>query len=137
MIGVPGMFILFTIFSRLLSSQEQQEIMYLTFLLCLAGLTAFLLCVRWLFSIRWSAAALRILMIVMLCWAGFVEFGYDYVRARRVRQRTLDIAEQAASAITEPAIIFTSEPFPFWRLVQRDRVRVANPEQDNWTDFQH
>ena len=134
-IGVPGVFIIFIIFNRLLSSQEQQEIVYLTFPLFLAGLTAFLLCARWLFPLSWSAGALRILMIVMLCWAGFVELSYDYMRARRVRQRTLDIAEQAAAAITEPAIIFTSVPFPFLRLVERDRVRVANPEQDNWDGF--
>ncbi len=137
MVGVGGAFIILTIFSQLFFSQKQQEIVYLTFPLCLAGITAFLLCVRRLLVISWSTAALRILMIVMLCWAGAVEFGYDFVRARRVRQRTLDIAEQAATAITEPAIIFTSVPFPFWRLIKRNQVWVANPEQDNWADFRH
>ena len=81
-----------------------------------------------------SNLAVSIMLITML-WAGLVEFFYDYPRARRVRRRSLEIASQTAKLVSDNAILFTTEPFPFFRLIERDRMRIANPAEDKFQSF--
>lgn len=70
-----------------------------------------------------------------MLWAGLVEFFYDYPHSRRIRRRSLEIATLTAETVKGPGILFTTEPFPFLRLIERDRLRIADPRQDNFRSF--
>jgi hypothetical protein len=137
-------FILRSVFKTL----DQQEFPYLTLPLILALCLLILLIMRnvdFQFSIfNFQFSIIRVasisnlavgIMLITMLWAGLVEFFYDYPRARRVRRRSLAIASQTTELVSDNAILFTTEPFPFFRLVERDRMRIANPEKDDFQSF--
>lgn len=128
---ISGIFY-FIFFRPCFQALEQQEFLYLTLPLILAFLLAFSLSLRFFRSLSHFAV---VLFIVAICWSGLVEFLYDYPRVRQVRQRTFDIATQTTALFADDAILFSPEPFPFFRLITRDRMRVANPELDDFSSF--
>jgi hypothetical protein len=122
----------FIFFRSRFQTLEQQEFLYLTLPLIFALLLVLFIFLRHFRSLSYLAV---VLLLVAICWSGLVEFFYDYPRARRVRQRTLDIATQTALFTADNAIMFSTEPFPFFRLIERNRMRVANPELDAFSSF--
>ena len=130
--------LLFLLLSRTLLYIDQQEFYCLTFPLLLASLLIILLLAYEKFTkLNWHLVSRTtlIILLISMTWSGLMTFFYDYRRDRRQRQFNLDVSRSAAKVVSNNSILFTSQVDPFFGLVERRRVRIANPLKDNFHDF--
>ena len=142
-------FVYFFILRPAYQTAEQQEFLYLTLPLILAGILGILVVMREImlrgkgypkkicnasWQKRVSLALVSIMMMTMV-WAGLVEFFYDYPLVRHARKRNLDTTIQAAEVVADDSLFFTTRPAFFFGLSEHKRVRFAAPNNDHFRDF--
>ena len=130
--------LLFLILFQALPSIDQQEFYCLTLPLLLALLLIVLLMVYEKFAkLNWRLVS-RIIVatfFIAMVWSGLVAFIYDYPCARHLRQFNLNIANSSAEIVSYNSILFTNQVDSFFGLMERGRVRIADPSKDNFHDF--
>jgi len=130
--------LLFIILYLTLPYIDQQEFYCLNLPLLLALLLIFLLLAYKKFTkLNWHLVCrttLAILFVAMV-WSGILAFFYDYLRARHHRQFNLNVANTAEQVFSNNSILFTNWLDPFFGLIERGRIRIANPRKDDFHDF--
>lgn len=130
--------LLFIILYLTLPYIDQQEFYCLNLPLLLALLLIILLLAYEKFTkLNWHLVCrttLAILLIAMI-WSGIMAFFYDYLRDRHLRQFNLNVADSAAKIVSDNSILFTTQVDSFSGLIERGRVRIANPNRDDFHDF--
>ncbi len=126
------------IFPRQLE-MSQQEIIYLSFPLLLAGI---LLVLVLLHATRLypDVQVVRKLAALSLCitivWSGLAAFAYDLPRSY-LRRYARDQFTQAVTPHIEPdSIVFSAPNGLFYGQFARADVRIATPHRDNFHDFE-
>jgi len=130
--------LLFLILSRTLLYIDQQEFYCLTLPLLLVLLLIILLPAYERFvKLNWRLVCRTTLVILLISmiWSGLMAFFCDYLRDRHQRQFNLGIAESAAKVVSDNSILFTNQVDSFFGLIERGRVRIANPRKDDFYDF--
>jgi hypothetical protein len=115
-----------------------QELVFLRFPLWLAvttGLAAVAAAALPLRARRLFRPAALACVAAGIAWAAAVAFFYDYPGTRAVRDFNNQLGLLVDESIADDSILFCSYPDPFFRLIERDRVRIAQPSRDDFADF--
>lgn len=122
-----------------LETAEQREFLFLTAPLLLALLLITILIIRIKFpklNQPLVSSVIVATILIAMAWSGFIALFYDYPLARRHRKYNLYIAKNAEKVVTNNSILFTNDPEPFFGLIKKGRVRIANPGNDNYNDIE-
>ncbi|MGO9565956.1 MAG: ArnT family glycosyltransferase [Desulfomonilaceae bacterium] len=87
-------------------------------------------------GVRLLRATAWVFLIGAMVWSGLVAFFYDYPMHRKQRATNYEVAEKVLPLIPPDSMFFTA-PYidPFMRLIEKDRVRIGLPGQDQFKDF--
>ena len=66
-----------------------------------------------------------------LCWAALTSLAYDYPAQRALRSYNAESAALVRERIEQDSLLFVQFIDPFSKLIDAERVRLANPFQDN------
>ena len=118
---------------------SQQEMIYLSFPLLLAGILLVLALLH-ATGLHPNAQAVRKLAALALCvtlvWSGLIAFAYDLPRSY-LRRHARDQFTQAVTPHIEPGSIVFSAPYGlFYGQFSRSDVRIATPDRDDFHDFE-
>ena len=130
----------FFILSPMFDTLEDQEFLYLTFPLILALILGILVILREVNRItgegqKMISQTTLVLLCVGMVWAGLVEFFYDYPLVRRTRKYNFEAATVAADLVDDDSLLFSTFVDPFFGMIERRQIRIANPLGDNFRDF--
>jgi hypothetical protein len=84
---------------------------------------------------RTLQGATAVAMIVALLWSGMVAVTYDYLRDYLIRAVRSEFSDQMARVIKPDSILFTSYSTFFFGLIDKERVRFAEPRRDDFEGF--
>jgi hypothetical protein len=87
-------------------------------------------------GVRLLQTGAYVFLIVAMLWSGLVAFFYDYPLHSRQRVTNYQVGEKLLPLIPPDSMFFTA-PYidPFMRLIEKDRVRIGLPGQDQFKDF--
>lgn len=80
---------------------------------------------------RWLLRSRFALLVAASSWAALISLGYDYPAQRGLRAYNERTAQAVRSRIEPDALLFVAFIDPFSLLIDAERVRLANPFQDD------
>ncbi len=118
-------------------SLEEQEVLFLTTPLLIAGAISFFEILRRLGRLPSVAGmAVSYLLLTAFAWSGAVAFGQDYPTSTQLRRANLDLANVIRPHIRDDSLIVSDMTDCCWKLIDEVRdLRLADPLEDDYQSF--